>query len=114
MSGTESLLDFGFRKPKQFRFALSRPYERGVWETASWSKLRLAVVVFFGVSIFLYEVSYLILSDLDNISNIEELKTLELRNCAVVVGDASETIFRYAVGCENTARIVPLATVKAL
>ncbi len=95
-------------------FALSRPSERGVWETASWSTLRLAVVVFFAVSILLYEVSYLILSDPDNISNIEELKSLGLRNYAVVEGDAYETTFRYAVGWENKTGIVPWVPVKTL
>ncbi len=95
-------------------FALSRPSERGVWETASWTSLRLAVVVFFAVSILLYEVSYLILSDTDNISNVEEFRSLGLNNYAVVEGDASETIFRYAVGWENKTGNVPWAPVKTL
>ncbi len=95
-------------------FALSNPYQRGVWETASWSTLRLAVVVFFAVSILLYEVSYLILQGPDNITNIKELRSLRLHNYAIVEGDSTETIFKYAVGWNNKKRKYPWVPVKTL
>ncbi len=110
---------YRFSPARSFRglirwFALSNPSERGVWETASWASLRLAVIVFFAVSILLYEVSYLISSDPENIGNIEELKSLGLENFAIVEGDASETIFKYAVGWEGNKRKVPWVPVKTL
>ncbi len=73
---------------------LSRPSERRVCETVSWPTLRLAVVVFFAVSILLYEVSYLILSDPVNISNVEDYSSLGLNKNAVLEGEAYETTFR--------------------
>ena len=108
-----------FSQVKSFRelirwFALSRPSDRGVWETASWSSLSLAVAVFFAVSILLYEISYIILSDTENINDIEELRSFGLHNYAVVEGDASETIFRYAVGWQNEKGKVPWIPVRTL
>ncbi len=110
---------YRFSPTRSFRglirwFALSNPSARGVWETASWSTLRLAVVVFFAVSILLYEVSYLILQGPDNISNIKELRSLGLRNYAIVEGDSTETIFKYAVGWNNKTRKYPWVPVKTL
>ncbi len=95
-------------------FPSSNPLERGVCETASWTSLTLAVIVFFTLSILLYEVSYFTLSDPDDISNIQELRSFRLRNYALVEGDASETIFRYAVGWENKKGKVLWVPVKAL
>ncbi len=110
---------YRFSPARSFRglirwFALSNPSQRGVWETASWASLRLAVIVFFAVSVLLYEVSYLILSDSDDIGDIEELKSLGLANFAVVEGDASETIFKYALGWGNSKRRIPWVPVKTL
>ena len=95
-------------------FSLSNTTARGVSETASWTSLRLAVIVFLTVSVLLYEVSFLNSSDSDNIKNIEELRSYGLRNFAIVEGDASEAIFRHAFGWENKTGDVPWMQVKTL
>ncbi len=64
-----------------------------MWETASWNSLKFAVVVFCGVLILLHELSVVIFliqgPDL-LVDRISQLKTLGLRNFAVVKGVASE------------------------
>ena len=91
-------------------FILSKPLDRGVWETASWNSLKLGVAVFFAVLILLYELSivnFILTGPVLLVDNIEQLKTLEVKNFAVVKGSASETIFKYAAGKEDLIGTVP-------
>ena len=105
---------YRFSQARTFRqliqwLALSRPSERGDWETASWNSLRLAVIVFFAVSVLLYEIRYIISSDPGNTE-----KFLGLHQSADVEGTASETIFRYAVGWVDKKGKVPWFLVRTL
>ena len=102
----------GARSFRQFVrwFILSKPVDRGVWETASWNSLKLAVAVFFAVLILLYELSvvnFILTEPVLLVDNIKQLKTLGLKNFAVVKEAASETIFKYAAGLEDLVGTVP-------
>ncbi len=100
---------FGFSRARTLRrfmkwFASSDSSERGVWETGSWNSLKFAVVVFCAVLILLYELSVVnfIIQGPDLLVDvISQLKTLGLRNFAVVKGAASETVSKYAVGWDG-------------
>ncbi len=93
-------------RPSVRWFDFSKPNAQGVSETACF--------VFFAGLILAYEVACLAMLDPVNISNIEGLKSLGLRNYAIVEGDASETLFRYAVGWENEKGKVPWVPVRTL
>ena len=91
-------------------FILPMPVDRGVWETASWNSLKLGVAVFFAVLILLYELSivnFILTGPELLVDNIQQLKTLGLKNFAVVKEAASETIFKYAAGLEDFIGTVP-------
>ena len=81
-----------------------------MWETASWNSLKFAVVVFCGVLILLHELSVVIFliqgPDL-LVDRISQLKTLGLRNFAVVKGAASGTVFKHAVGWDGKRGKLP-------
>ena len=80
---------------------LSRRSERGVWETASWKSLKVSWIVFCAILILLYEISvvgFILTGKYEFVDNIEEFKSFGVKNFAVIKGDASETIFKAAIG----------------